>query len=463
MPYQRKPFIITFTAILCLIGYLLTGCHFPSDDPSVTAGSQHSASSSKPGSGSDTRPGSPDPGASTNTDPNASGSGGNHETTVTPTPATSSPIIEYLPADRLVVTYFGPLQQPAQTKPVQHHDVRALYIGSAGYLQDNLEIAAETEVNTFILDLKESDKIKYASLVPLALEIGAVDPLYNLADVVGRCHEAGVRVIGRIVCFKDPLLAQARPEYSIRDRQGHTLIYQSEGDLPFANPYCKEVWDYNLDIAREAIALGIDEIQFDYVRFPTGRTESGESPWFGEESTTPTRTQAINRFLQTARLALQDGLGIPVGADVFAIIFQSKEDAGRIGQDWETIGLTGIDQVCPMIYPSHFANKSSGHYSGNGVGTTLNGILFKIPDLEPYNIVTAALRTAQTAAAQEGFAAVRPYIQAFTASYLPEGYYQTYGANEIRAQIEAIRDSGRHEWICWNPRAKYPIEAFDAE
>ena len=133
------------------------------------------------------------------------------------------------------------------------------------------------------MDLKESDQVKYDSTVPLALEIGAVDPLYDLTEVISRCHAAGVRVIGRIVCFKDPLLAQAKPEYSIRDRQGRTLIYQSEGDLPFVNPYCPEVWAYNLDLAREAIALGIDEIQFDYVRFPTGRTASGESPWFGEE------------------------------------------------------------------------------------------------------------------------------------------------------------------------------------
>ena len=149
MHYQRQSIIITFTAILWLVSHLLTGCHgstgrktgHPPDDQQVTAGSQDPAASDHPSSELNIRPeirtqayqsiqirAKPYPGIIRQRPP-------------PPPPVAMTPITENLPADQIVESFFGPLQQPEYIKPAQHYDVRALYIGSAGYLQDNLEIA----------------------------------------------------------------------------------------------------------------------------------------------------------------------------------------------------------------------------------------------------------------------------------------------------------------------------------
>ena len=383
--------------------------------------------------------------------------------TPTPEPTPIPEVVQLLDEDPVVVEYFGELPEPQMYTEPSRNELRALYLGAAANLDTAISIIRQTEVNSVVIDLKESDGIKYASKVPLALEIGVVQPAYNIQEVLDKLHAEDVKVIGRIVCFKDPQLAEAKPELSIQDKNGNQLHYTMEGGKPFVNPYNKDVWQYNIDIALEAIELGVDEIQFDYVRFPTGGSKSGEAAWFGEEGHVPTRVQAINRFLQTSAIHIQYERGIPLGADVFGIVLVSKLDGNNIGQDWETVGLTGIDNLAPMIYPSHYANSSSNHYTGNGQGTNLNGIMFPKPDLEPYDVMYQSLLIGKPATEQEGYAANRPYLQAFTAGYLPEGYYKKYGAEDIKAQIDAIYDAGYKEWICWNPFAEYPIAAFRAE
>lgn len=376
----------------------------------------------------------------------------------TPTPAPS------LPVDPLVESYFGALPTPETVKDLQHNELRAIYLGAAANVDAAIEIARKTEINAVVIDLKESDGVKYASTIPLAVEIGVVQPAYNLANVLAKFHAEGIKVIGRIVCFKDPQLAAAKPELAIQDKNGKALLYTMEGKKPFVSPYNPVVWQYNVDIAKEAIAAGVDEIQFDYVRFPTGGTTSGAKPYFGADGTVPSKVQTINRFLQFARIQIQEELGVPLGADVFAIIIVSKLDGNNIGQDWNSLGLTGVDNLSPMIYPSHFANSSKTHYSGNGSGQSINGQLFAKPDLFPYDVMLQSLTAGKKAEEQPGYhVAIRPYLQAFTAAYLPNGYYMDYGTAEIREQIKAIHDSGYSEYICWNPRANYPLDAFDLE
>lgn len=400
------------------------------------------------------------------TDPSESGSESSDpsETTTEPTPEPTPPpqVTPALVEEPIVTDFFGPLPTASQVVPLNHLELRALYIGAAANVDQVIEIARTTEVNAVVIDLKESDGIKYASSIPLALENNLVHKAYDIQSVVDRLHAEDIKVIGRIVCFKDPLLAESRSDLSIQDAAGNRLFFSNEGGKPFVSPYNQDVWQYNIDIALEAIEYGVDEIQFDYVRFPTGSTTSGAKPYFGPEETVPSRIQAINRFLQVARVQIQDERGIPLGADVFAIILTSDLDGRNLGQDWTTVGLTGIDNVCPMIYPSHYANDSTTHYMGNGKGTVLNGVHFTKPDLHPYDVMYHALVARKEATEQEGFSVNRPYLQAFTASYLPEGYYMTYGPQQILDQIRAIEDAGFSEWICWNPRAEYNAASFRA-
>lgn len=436
--------------ILLTVSFLLAGCNLQLAIPGQETGTATATSGAQAGQSTE------GPAASVTLPPETAAPTPTPTSVPTPTP------VPPLPVDPVVETYFGPLPTASQVVSYEHNEIRALYLGAAANLDSTIRLARETEVNAVVIDLKESNGVKYKSEVPLAIENDLVHPLYNLPAVVEKLHAEGIIVIGRIVCFKDPYLAEARPDLAIQDKNGNALLYKLEGKKPFVNPYNQDVWQYNVDIAKEAIAIGVDEIQFDYVRFPTGGTTTGATPYFGEEGTVPTKVQAINRFLQFARVQIQDELGIPLGADVFAIVMISRGDGNRIGQDWASLGLLGLDRVSPMIYPSHYANNSSGHYTGNGVGQQVGDTLYTKPDLYPYDVMYKTLIEGQeAAAAAPGYnVAIAPYLQAFTASYLPDGYYMTYGAQEIREQIRAVEDAGYTEWVLWNSRASYPAEAF---
>jgi len=365
-------------------------------------------------------------------------------TAVETTPPAS---VEFLPENAACDLYFGKLPICENPKEVTRTEMKAVYIGKKGYFDRNTELANNSEVNAFVIDLKESDGVWFNSKNELALEMGVVKSAYNLKETVEQCHANGIKVIGRIVTFKDPDLAAKKPEYSIQDKDGNQLFFTVENNNPFVSPYDTRVWDYNIDLAIEAIEAGVDEIQFDYVRFPAGadRTTSGTTPYFGETDTIPTKSEVINRFLQYARIRIQEEYGVPVSADVFATILSSESDGYSIGQDWATVGLTGIDSVCPMIYPSHYS-----------LGTSLNGKVFDRPDYYPYDIMYNALMVGKAKASVENYAVVRPYLQAF--SYSGSLVYEYPQINE---QIKALNDAGYTEWILWNPSALYPSGVYD--
>ncbi len=368
-------------------------------------------------------------------------------TTATPTPL-PTPQPELLQQSANVESFFGPLPISEATKPLVHNEIRAAYIGAGAYVDNTLALAKNSEINAVVVDIKESNGVLFDSQNPLAKELGLVKSLYNLSDLVKTFHDNDIKVIGRIVCFKDPDFAAQRPEDCIKDEAGNTLYFKNEGGKAFTNPYDKDIWEYNIALAEEAIQAGVDEIQLDYVRFPTGSTTSGAKPYFGDPATTPTKVETINRFLQTARIRLQEKYGIPVGADVFGIILSSDSDGDILGQNWATVGLTGIDNLAPMVYPSHYAEN-----------TVLNGKTFPVPDQDPYGVLFNAFELGKTAASKEGYATIRPYIQAFTASWV-KGYIN-YGYDQINEQIKAIKDAGYSEWILWNPGGKYPEGKYD--
>lgn len=362
---------------------------------------------------------------------------------------------------QLLDDYFSPLPKtrPDPPRQKQLYPVKGIYLGQGRNLDAAIELAAWSEVNAFVVDVKESWGLTYQSQVPLAQEIKACQGDLDLPRLIDRCHAEGIHVIARIVCFKDDILPLKKPEMCITDINGELLHYPLEGGQAFANPYDTRVWDYLIDVAKEVVAMGVDEIQFDYVRFPTGSPNSKEKPIYHEIEETIGKDLAINRFLEYARIEIQENLGIPVTADLFSIVMTSEVDGMLIGQNWNTIGLTGINSICPMIYPSHYANSSLGS-QGNGVGSYIGRAFFDKPDLEPYAVVQNAMYDGEKASRQKGYAMLRPWLQAFSADWLSPGYYMIYGAQEIRLQIQALYDLGYGEWILWNADYKYPNEAF---
>lgn len=328
--------------------------------------------------------------------------------------------------------------------------VRGIYLnawasGSSRRMDALLDLADSTEVNAFVLDIKDaSGYVSHASGVPLAREIGALGELRirDLPGLLRRLADAGIYPIARIVVVKDPILVEARPDLAIRDTAGG--VWMDGKGIRWLNPYQREVQQYHVELAREVAELGFPEIQWDYVRFPDApRHELAAAVFPGSEG--KTKSQAIREFLKYSQEELAD-LDVEITADVFGVT-TSANDVG-IGQVWEEF-IDVVDVALPMVYPSHYWTGSFG---------------IDDPNAHPYEIVRRALEDALERSKEvEGAGATRPWLQAF---HLGE---PDYGPPEIRAQMQAGYDIGIHEWILWNPSSRYdpgalaPADGFETE
>ena len=370
------------------------------------------------------------------------------------TTAKAVTLSEKLPANSLADNMWGPLPvvTDKDVKEVKHFGVKGLYAGECKNIDHIIDICDNSELNTIVIDLKTEVQVCFNTTNETAKSIGYVYASYDLDKVVQTAHEHGIRVIGRIVSFNDSRAANKFPERAIKDKDGSLLHFKSESSRAFLDPYNKDNWEYLISLADEAVGHGIDEIQFDYVRFPVGKTTEGTDPYFGEEGSVPTKADSINRFLQTAKHRLSYGKGIPVGADIFGIVMTSSLDAKNIGQDFDSIGLTGIDSVAPMLYPSHYA-----------LGTMIGNMTFEYPDKEPYMLLYKVLEKKRDVYTSKDFTYLRPYLQGFTATYIGEGNYMKYGYNQINSQISAVKESGIDEFIIWDPTFNYPSGTYSGQ
>ena len=315
--------------------------------------------------------------------------------------------------------------------------VKGLYLnawaaGSSKRLERLIQIANETEINTFVIDVKEGGEVSYPSKVPLAVEIGATrDYIPDIRSMLRKLRENGVYPIARIVVFKDPVLAAARPDLAVKNADG-TQWFDNKGKA-WVDSYNREVWDYNIAIAREAAALGFAEIQWDYVRFadaPRSYLARAVYPAANGRS----RSDAIREFLLYARERLSD-LNIPITADVFGLTVTTTGDMG-IGQQWEKM-VDAVDVILPMVYPSHFI---SGNYG------------LPNPNAEPYRTLRRSMEDAvERSKPITNAALIRPWLQAFTLGP------PRYGPEHLRAQIQGAYDAGLKEWVIWHPGSQYDL------
>lgn len=335
--------------------------------------------------------------------------------------------------------------------PEPARDVRALYltgwtVGGHTRLQHYIDLAKSTEINAYVIDIKDSDGyVGYESSVPAVAQARAWKRKYNPDKVLPALHANGIRAIGRLVCFKDPVLSQARPKWAIHDAGGH--LWRDRDRKTWLNPYNRESWCCLVAVAREAMAKGFDEIQLDYVRFPSDGAKNAMA--FGD-TRTGTKYALIQEFLAYVHRELP---GVALSADIFGIVCKSREDTEDIGQYLEWLG-NDVDYLSPMVYPSHYAP-----------GQVINGHRYAMPDLEPGTVVyNALLKASQRTAAVPRFRArLRPYLQDFTASWLGKGHYRAYGAGQVREQIDATYKAGCDGWILWSARNRYSEAALQRQ
>lgn len=271
-----------------------------------------------------------------------------------------------------------------------------------------LETAAETVVNALVFDTKdEGDRILYKTEVPLALEIGRVDDIYNPVELLAKAKAAGLYAITRIVTFEDPAWAAAVPEAKLAGA--------------WVNAADETNWDYPIALAVEACSLGFDEIQFDYVRFPSGQTAARARDLVPQ--TADERTAAIAGFLTRAKEQLHP-MGCGLSAAIFGIVLSSTDDQ-LLGQTPETISAVA-DAISPMLYPSHYSSgwlglENPNFHPGVVVGDALDS---GMPRLTPGSLM-------------------RPWIQGFF-----------YSGDQVLAQIAEAERHGAG-WIIWNVFGNY--------
>ncbi len=302
--------------------------------------------------------------------------------------------------------------------------------------------------DSVVVDFKDDEgHITYDSAVATARAAGAVQPTIDPRFLVEEAAKRDIYVIARIVVFKDPKLwAYDGHRYALWDRRGdrpwgvfRTYTDEESGESRtvqvehWVDPYSPEVWAYNVAIAQEAAALGVDEIQFDYIRFPSDGFTGDIRARYAVDGAD--RTQALEGFLASARREI----GIPLGIDVFG--FNAWSQMSYLGQDITRLARYA-DVISPMFYPSHFARPFLPQFSYLGRAEAI------------YDLGTRrAAELAARAGSPEG-TLIRPYIQAFLIGDELEFDTPTY-RRYLDVQVEASNRAQSSGYTLWNASGRY--------
>ncbi|MGO1356705.1 putative glycoside hydrolase [Alkalibacterium gilvum] len=302
-----------------------------------------------------------------------------------------------------------------------------------------------TELNSMVIDVKDDTGF---ITMPFESEDEMINEnMKNWVDpteLMAHLEENDIYPIARIVVFKDSLLAKERPDLSFKNPDGS--VWTNRAGHGFVNPFMKEVWDYNIEIAKEAAKMGFKDIQFDYVRFAEGFELRDDELTYSlgdytdsDLNSVKKRVEAVTDFVEYAHQELQP-FDVDLSVDIFGYSATVEETPG-IGQNFSRIS-ENVDVISSMIYPSHWGPGSLG---------------IAKPDLEPYNVVANYLEYENEVLDNLGDDAPisRPWIQDFTASYLGSGWYKNYGAPEVSEQIRALNDNGVNEFLLWDAANTY--------
>ncbi len=320
------------------------------------------------------------------------------------------------------------------TVQLQPFTPRGIYLSSFGVSSLKLRNSAlnlvhNTQINTFVIDIKtDTALVTHKTAIPLATEIGAQRIVLkkDLPELIAKLHEQGIYTIGRIVTFKDTLLAQAHPELAIKTADGQ--LFRDREGLAWVDPFKTAVWDYNIALAEEAAKMGFDEVQFDYVRFPDKR-----GLVFSKPNTEENRVAAINGLLTAARKKLEP-YNVFLSADIFGYVAWNLDDT-EIGQRIVDV-MQHVDYASLMLYPSGFQFGIPG---------------YRNPVANSQEIIYRSLERAR-ARANVDPVRFRPWLQAFRDYAFDR---RQFGQEEIQQQIEAAERFGSDGWLLWNPRNVY--------
>ncbi|MDR0956336.1 MAG: putative glycoside hydrolase [Endomicrobium sp.] len=315
-----------------------------------------------------------------------------------------------------------------------HKHIRGIHLsawasGSKKQRKIIMNLFNNTELNTAVIDIKEYEGEVYINNIKIVNENNAYVPaIQDIEQYISLLKENGIYIIARIAVFKDNMISRKKNDLAIKNPDGS--IWTDKKNIAWLDPYNKDAWDYNLQIAEKAVDIGFDEIQFDYTRFPSdGNTSNCR---YSKAHSKIEASNTLVNFLKEANRRLKPK-GAKISIDVFGLTTTAADDMG-IGQkiiemaEW-------VDYVSPMIYPSHYEKWNYG---------------IAEPNKEPYKVVYYAIEGALKRISSKK---LRPWLQDFSLGY-------KYSKNEVRAQIQACYDNKVDNWLLWNPRCVYTKEAL---
>lgn len=321
--------------------------------------------------------------------------------------------------------------------------VKGIYM-TAGTAMDEkrraplMKLLKETELNSVVIDIKDDfGRIAYDTNDPeLAKHESELIQMQDLDALIKELHDMNIYVIGRLFVFQDRAMVAARPDLAVQSTNGG--VWRDFKGIAWVEAAAEEIWQHNVRIARNAYARGFDEIQLDYIRFPSdGPMKQVKYTHF--DPTKETRTDVMTRFFAYMDKELR-GQGIPISADLFGYAFWYRDEDLTIGQRIRD-AAPHFDALSPMAYPSHYTSGDLG---------------FVNPAEHPYEIVKETLKRGKDIMKEwpEVQWKARPWIQDFDIG-------ADYDKAKVRAQMKAVEDEGGAGWLIWNARNVYTVEALE--
>ncbi len=335
--------------------------------------------------------------------------------------------------------------------PVVRHiktpdSVKAVYMtswvgGTASIRERLINLVDTTEANAVVIDIKDATgKVAFTlDSEPFKSLESTDNRIPNITELIDRLHDKDIYVIGRIAVFQDPYLIKKWPSEAVKQKTDQTKPWADHKGIGWFDAGSQKVWDYVIALAEESYAVGFDEINFDYIRFPSdGDMQNIYFP-ISEGKSKP---EVLESFFSYASDKLRTGeRPIVLSADLFGMVATNTDDLG-IGQVLEK-AAPHFDFIDPMVYPSHFPNGWNG---------------FKNPADNPYDVIKITMDKAgdRMEAMGQPRTKIRPWLQDFNLG-------ATYTADMVRAQMTATYDAGLTSWLMWDPRNNYTKAAFAPE
>lgn len=384
-----------------------------------------------------------------------------YDRTASTTPKASATRVPDVVVKGEVISARPPVVHIATPSPVKAIYMSSWVAGTPSFRAKLVKIADETEINAIVIDIKDyTGKIAFPVNDPLLQKAGSAEKrVPDMRGFIQTLHNKNIYVIGRIAVFQDPYYTKTHPELAIR-RLSDGGVWKDRKGLSFIDVSSREYWDYIVAIAKESHDIGFDEINFDYIRYPSdGDMRDIKVSAEGGK----TKADVLESFFKHLHDELAPA-GIVMSADLFGMTTTNTDDL-NIGQQLEK-AMPYFDYIAPMVYPSHYPPHFNGWANPNQHPYDLIKFVMDaavrrtVSDKTPIETIgsqriastSPQLYTKTVYSAQK----MRPWLQDFQ-------YGGTYGPVEVRAQIKATYDAGLTSWMLWDPGNKYTPAALERQ